>query len=326
MSHYTVLVTLPAEIAPDQVTAALHVALAPFDENIEGERHRHFATEAVPRDHWYYRALTNDGVALAPDISWPDLIAAYAEHNPDFDKDELLQWDGTQFAAPFEWSTYNPLSKWDWYAVGGRWSGYFQAKPDARPQDIIAVDYRGVFGDQAPPPEPGQCDGGRKRALDLDGMREAAAAKAEADWNAYAAVVFGTEPALPWKVFVEKVDRSGNSGYTIDEARRDYREQSRIVAIQSAPDYKEAFLFNPHDEFDPFTRDEYVKRMRDNALTGYATLDTVFDGGWIAAGEMGWFGMSSDTPDDKADYGARMASYIDKLGDEDWLVMVDCHI
>jgi len=25
----------------------------------------------------------------------------------------------------FEWSTYNPQSKWDWYQVGGRWSGHF---------------------------------------------------------------------------------------------------------------------------------------------------------------------------------------------------------
>lgn len=34
------------------------------------------------------------------------------------------------------YSTYNPQSKWDWYSVGGRWSGEFIPSDEARVKDI----------------------------------------------------------------------------------------------------------------------------------------------------------------------------------------------
>jgi len=32
----------------------------------------------------------------------------------------------------YTYSTYNPNSKWDWYQVGGRWTGYFKLKENTK--------------------------------------------------------------------------------------------------------------------------------------------------------------------------------------------------
>ncbi len=37
-------------------------------------------------------------------------------------------------------STYNPDSKWDWYVIGGRWSGYLILKERGENGEIIEVD------------------------------------------------------------------------------------------------------------------------------------------------------------------------------------------
>jgi hypothetical protein len=34
-------------------------------------------------------------------------------------------------AGVYSWTRYNPKSRWDWYEVGGRWSGFFLAKATA---------------------------------------------------------------------------------------------------------------------------------------------------------------------------------------------------
>jgi len=40
------------------------------------------------------------------------------------------------------WSTYNPLSKWDWYVLGGRWKGMLKVK-----EGVVAVEGEaGIFG------------------------------------------------------------------------------------------------------------------------------------------------------------------------------------
>lgn len=45
-------------------------------------------------------------------------------------------------------STYNPNSKWDWYQLGGRWSGFFKLK----------AGKEGICGELAEPAKEGTCD------------------------------------------------------------------------------------------------------------------------------------------------------------------------
>jgi hypothetical protein len=41
-------------------------------------------------------------------------------------------WEKNDDGEWEEWSTYNPNSKWDWYSLGGRWSGLIKLKPGAK--------------------------------------------------------------------------------------------------------------------------------------------------------------------------------------------------
>lgn len=144
------------------------------------------------------------------------------------------------------------------------------------------------------------------------------------DWDDYWKAVAGTPEALPWRIFAERIDTSGNGGYSRDDARRDYRAQPRIAALHTSKKFE--WWNDAHETFETHTRDDYAARQAARAIPGYAVLDGIGDKGWMAPGRMGWFGMSSD---DEASYSAYVAAaneLIDRLPDDAWLVVVDCHI
>jgi hypothetical protein len=358
MTHYTVLVALDGAIQRDGLDEALTAALAPFDENTQVEPYRKYE-EGGPENYWFVEAMRRSAHDLAagtgikpyePDAlgwstahsketpdqqrakqaedarvaeelgerpTWPQVIAAMTARYGT--PDEPMFYDEESDRA-YTMSTYNPASKWDYWRVGGRWAGRFPVLAEAKGEDFL-VPERSWDG---PDLKHGYCDGGRKRALDLPRVRAEAASKAEADWNEYAAVTFGTQEATPWRLLVEKVDRSGNGGYSIDEARRDFRNQPRIEALHRSETFK--FWSDAHDLFESMTRDEYAARQATRAVVGYALLDAAGDGGWTAPGRMGWFGVSTEDDGEYGTYATRANDFIDQLPDDAWLVIVDCHI
>lgn len=78
-------------------------------------------------------------------------------------------WNGGDYrkikGVWYIYSTYNPLSKWDWYSVGGRWSGFFKMKEGVTPVvgESSAFDIK---------PRPGYGDIARKCDIDFDGMEK----------------------------------------------------------------------------------------------------------------------------------------------------------
>ncbi|HET6285708.1 MAG TPA: hypothetical protein VFG15_03020 [Amycolatopsis sp.] len=94
----------------------------------------------------------------------------------------------------------NPDGTWRWYMVGGRNSGQLRLRADAHRQDY---DTGHRFW-MAEPVTPGVCDLGRIRALDLAGMRGAAAAQAVRDWDEYQTVVTGTPKPQPLAQFLDR--------------------------------------------------------------------------------------------------------------------------
>lgn len=357
MTHYTVTVCLEDDgtFSDGGWERALGKALAPFDENIETDPYKNYE-DSQPAEHWYYKHLLHDAddyenhrtlpykpdeigwssasskqtavqqraeqkksvdilAALPVPLTWSALAEAYnAEYGDSMSPGERLHVetgeDGTERA--YTWSTYNPESKWDWYAVGGRWTGHFPYRPGAEP--IIGAEPHWGGGK----PEPGHCDGGPKRVLDLDQLREEAAQKATDTYRKYQAVVAGTEEALPWHTFADNVSEGG---YTIDQARSDYNSQPRIAALQARDDFR--WYWSGYEEFD-VPEALYVERARASAVPGYATLTT--DGRWMAPGRMLMFGMSTETKDDTLGYKEAANAYIESLDDSVWLIMVDCHI
>lgn len=66
--------------------------------------------------------------------------------------DEVYAWAIKEFYESEDidengevWSTYNPLSKWDWYSVGGRWGGDLIVRPNPDEEEYEYCDDDGLF-------------------------------------------------------------------------------------------------------------------------------------------------------------------------------------
>jgi len=193
----------------------------------------------------------------------------------------------------------NPNYEWDWWVVGGRWSGFFKLKD-------------GTNGER----KPNTADIVKKGEIDFDFMRNKSEKRAIKEYD----LVFEGIKDIPeyesWESVSERIkDRK--------EARDFYNTQPKIEAFNKVtkenPD-----VFSWSEDYENFncSRDEYIKRERNKAITTYAI---VIDGEWISKGKMGWWGFSDDkiTQDEWSEHFNQM---IDSLPDDTILTIVDAHI
>lgn len=265
-------------------------------------------------------------------MTWPTLVALYNERwhpagalavpGEESDDDEERLYVEDETGRAYKMSTYNPDSKWDYWRIGGRWSGYFVA--DEALVDIISPKkhWDGPTWEQYP----GRtvCDGGRKRSLDFAAMRDFAADAANERYDTYERLV--TEHGAtgkPWSHFTGLVDVV--DGYTIERARRQYHDQPIVAAHERLSNDKKIVGWGDCliEEFLP-PREEYVQQARNAAVPAYALV--TLTGEWVAPGRMGWFGMSSDGAGEREGYRGAVSKYLDELKPDTWLVVVDCHI
>ena len=316
MSHSTVIVT--GENVDEQ--------LAPFDENVQVPPERETVTlDELKTMLEHYRknpptAKTKLGKLVRQSGQVNFAIQVFAGHVVEPAHDLLRafyqDWTGRELfhdeAGYYGYSRYNPQSKWDWYQVGGRWTGYFKPKNGA----AGALGAPGVFKNE---PEPGWVDIIRKGDIDIEGMREIAGSKAGAHWDEVHAVI--TTPIRdfePW-TFVRAricgVEGSYDQG-KIDLARQAYNDQPIIKATADVRD------FYGGDEVIVMTREAYVGRARAGALVPFAILH---NGTWHEQGSMGWFGMARDEKDDEA-WAREANGILESLPDDTLLTLVDVHI
>lgn len=166
MSHYTVLVIHSKDGDVDAL-------LAPYDENL--------------KTHEYEKGVVSDEEKKS-------FIEAYKEDSKgETDMDKLYEeygeewnsnsWHKDEDGVWKEHSSYNPNSKWDWYQIGGRWTGFWKLKPGARGKlgepSLIAVSKSGedAYGKE------GEADIVRKGDIDFESMQEKAAIQAAYDWD-----------------------------------------------------------------------------------------------------------------------------------------------
>jgi hypothetical protein len=200
---------------------------------------------------------------------------------------------------------HNPNAKYDWYQVGGRWSGYFKAKPGTQ-------GHLGEISWGCNPPEAGRFDIMRKGDIDFDAMTSEAQVEANKEYDLYEAAVAGLKIPKNWQEFHENFD-------DIDDARTAYAALPYNKALRDAK-------LNPwagdNVKIYGVGRDTYVKRAGYNTFVPYAVLK---DGEWVAKGEMGWFGMSNEIVDQDVWY-ERIAEMLLALPDDTIITAVDCHI
>lgn len=202
----------------------------------------------------------------------------------------------------------NPDKKWDWYQVGGRWSGHFLLKPGCS----------GEHGQRSwmmrdEPKDPRRCDRARKGDIDIAGMRDEAGERAALRWEKMADARRDASAGNQWESWKEVTGRLGYG----QEARDLYNNQPAIVAMRKAND-------DPFASLDDYrcSRGDYIKRARNEAVMTFAFLK---DRKWAERGEMGWWGAVSNEQD-KDTWTQWFNEQIDALPDDTVLTCVDCHV
>lgn len=225
----------------------------------------------------------------------------------------------------WEYSTYNPNSKWDWYELGGRWTGFFKARKGAK----IKAGRPGLMTD---PAKPGYADSLKKRDIDFDSMYNEAADEAGKQYDTVMAVLGSLPPNKSWDEMSTGINWSCEDRTAIEAARKEYSEQPRVKA------YREEFIhmaakekkknavayFHPMGSPDIYliSRDEFVGRAMKNTVVTFAIVK---DGKWYERGEMGWWGMVSNEKD-KDVWLDQVYKLLGELSDDTLISVYDCHI
>jgi len=110
----------------------------------------------------------------------------------------------------------NPNAKWDWYEIGGRWTGAFKLKPDR-------FGGVGELGRMIPRAFPGFADSALKGDIDFAGMRKEAADKAVIEWEKAKMIM---DDSLSLEKMREEIHKGD-----IDAAREAYVKSAENSAI-----------------------------------------------------------------------------------------------
>jgi len=166
MSHYTVMV-----IGEDYESI-----LAPYDENMEIEEYIDRTKEQIHKEFMdYYSKVVAENKPVSELTDFEKLTLKLKEENGVW----VSQWCGQGLDKNGNTlSRYNPDAKWDWYAVGGRWSGTL----------ILNPGEAGILGERSWTNEskklPLNCaDQALKCQVDWDVMNDRAKVQAEKDWD-----------------------------------------------------------------------------------------------------------------------------------------------
>lgn len=322
MSHFTVLVFGPdheKQLAPfEESTAGLPKELLTFVDTEEEYRKEYeedtslryrdpkTGTLYVPWDDRFRVAGTfgtGTGTHVKPD-GWEEIQVPFKNLFPTFES-YVEGWHDSKDRDP-ENGRYgywkNPNAKWDWYVVGGRWTGFFKLKPGrsgtlGRPG---AGDNRAKFG---------WVDSARKRDIDFEGMRSDKAAERLAVYNRVHAVIAG-RPVVTWE---ESLKRFSDN---VVEAREFYWKQPVLEDLQK---YKLVF-FDLEDYL--FSVGEFEARERKRAVTTFAVLK---DGKWYERGEMGWWACVHNEKDEEKWF-EEYSNLLDAVPPDTLLTLIDCHI
>lgn len=257
------------------------------------EQFSHYNSKSFSRDYVY----PSDSVIR---------VGKFSELYPTFEE-FVAGWHSTE-SRDEEHNRYgytsNPNAKWDWYVVGGRWTGYFKPKVGAMGE----MGQSGAFGNK---PTEGWVDSLRMCDIDFETMKVDAAKKANETYDELEAVLKG-RPLPSWNVIREK------HGDNIDMARSEYN------GLKVVQDLNEAKFHAWGDFVETFgnSREEYVERCKAKTTVPYAIVK---DGVWYEKGSMGWFGMSHGDMDEDA-WAKQFWEILDSLDPETTLTLVDCHI
>lgn len=216
----------------------------------------------------------------------------------------------------------NPNAKWDWYSVGGRWTGFFKLKK-GRDGEV------GRPGLMTEPAKPGYADQVKKGDIDIEGMMDEAGDKARSDYQTIKRILGGTIPRLEhyWSDIIDDNNERFNK-MKWDERREFYHNQEALKAIERArksgnltEDERDLLVWLRIEDYQ-CDEERFVTKARNRALSTFAVVK---DGKWYERGEMGWWACVSNEKDEDK-WLDEFAALIKGLPDDTLLTVVDCHI
>jgi hypothetical protein len=201
------------------------------------------------------------------------------------------------------YSTRNPKSKWDWYELGGRWTGFLKLKEGERGET-------GKQGLMTSPAKQGYADSALLGDIDIDGMVAEAMEDATKRWRKAHALING-EPYKKWDEVKELYP-------IVSEARDFYNSQPPVKRFNESREF--GFFSSPED-FD-ISLSDYATKAGNSAISTFAVIK---NGEWYEKGEMGWWGMVHNESD-QDQWDAKIAELIKGLPDDTLISIYDCHI
>jgi len=226
------------------------------------------------------------------------------------------EWDGKSCRKDKngiwrKYSTYNPDSKWDWYVLGGRWSGDFiRLKPNAT---------SGILGEAGAFENEVGIDAALKGDIDFDTIRKEREEKARKYYQEIVIQCGGSIPKLElsWETIR---DGEAFAQLSIDEKRILYHSQDSVIRWKNAG-FENSF-FGPYLEDFQCTEEEFVNRSLLNTFIPYAF---VINGEWYGSGDMGWCGISSNEMPHE-EWRNKVWNMLTSLPDDTLISFYDCHI
>jgi len=165
MSHYTVLVL--NDNVEDQLEPYCELECSMNQEEIKNDPRatytEEFTTEELEID---FNRVRNDH----PEHHY-ETLEEFAEEYHGYQKNNDQESWG-------RWT--NPNSKWDWYTIGGRWSGFFKVKDNPKYPEDLYIGRPGIFDNS---PKSGYVDSIRLCDIDFDGMKLDSINKSKETWK-----------------------------------------------------------------------------------------------------------------------------------------------
>lgn len=239
----------------------------------------------------------------------------FKEHKEDYETIEEFAKDyyGYEKNENGEWGRMtNPNAKWDWYQLGGRWSGDFiRLKKDAK----------GVEGEPSWSNEGSTgIDAARKGDIDFKSIKDDAEKVGRARYKEVMEVFNGVLPVLDhvWADMIDDKNEKYNK-LSIEDKRTMYHNQSAIKLVNLHNGVLGYFF--EISEFD-CTEDEYAERKRKSAFSTFAAIK---DGKWYEKGEMGWWACVIDEKE-QGDWDKEQEDLLSDVDDDTLISIYDCHI
>jgi hypothetical protein len=333
MSHATVLVIHTAD-------EDLDTLLAPFNENYEeGSPYFTFKDEEEKlREEWETKKVeqvkmkdgsyrwpwddmfrTDKSFGFGSDthkipeglkkvkVAVKDVYATYEEF--------LKDYHGYDYPDPRTgkygyW--HNENQKWDWFQVGGRWTGFFLIKPDAKRKYFL-----GSPGLMTPQSDKNHADSIAKGDIDFDGMVQEQKDEARKEYQNFINATAGIEPPPPWAKF-RKLHAN------IEEARSAWSSHPFNKALDAAKIF--LWMTDVHKHFfigKKNAEEKFVARAANKTACTFAVLK---DGVWYENGEMGWWGLTTGEKMKPEEWTEKWWELVNSVSDETMLTVVDFHV